>query len=511
MSGTGVAPKPDLSTRNFARPAACEGSALFAAATLTSRDPMSSDRLLWLLLPTLCALAFCGLARAEDAVLTTPTPQNEAAPPGEQPSISSSLPKLGEFKKALIERGFNLQVNYFGETLGNPTGGVKQGAIYEGLLEMSIDGDLKKIAGLPGATFHVNAYQIHGRGLTTYNIFNYSTISGIEARRTTRLFELWFEQKFFGGLAALRVGQLAADTEFILSDFDALYFNGTYGWPNITSVNLPGTGPHFPVTTPGLRLKLTPNDQTELLFGVFNGDPAGVGLDTALTEIKDPSGINFRLKDPPLAIGEAQFKYTLPIGSDGLAGKARIGGWRHFGKFDDRYLGIDGLSLVNPSSNGTPVTHAGDFGIYGIIDQMILRLPGDDPKRGIGVYGFAMVCPPNRNLMEFDAQAGISFGGLLDSRPDDIFGLAAAFSKLSSSVQKLDRDARLYSDASPPVRNYELALELTYQAQIIPGVIVQPDFQYIFFPGAGAANPLYPSSGKIPNAAVFGLRFGVKY
>lgn len=455
-------------------------------------------------------MAFCGLARAEEAVLTTPTPQNESASPEDQPSISTSAPALGEFKKALLDRGFNLQINYFGETLGN-TGGVRQGAIYEGLLEMSIDGDLQKIAGLKGASFHVNAYQIHGRGLSTYNIFNYSTISGIEARRTTRLFELWFEQEFFDGLASVRIGQLAADTEFILSDIDALYFNGTYGWPNITSTNLPGTGPHYPVTTPGVRLKLTPNDQTTLLLAVFNGDPAGVGLDTALTEIKNPAGINFRLKDPPLAIAEAQYKYTLPIGADGLAGKVRIGGWRHFGKFDDIYFGVDGLSLANPSSNGIPITHVGDFGIYGIIDQMIWRLPGDDPKKGIGVYGFAMACPPNRNLMEFDAQIGVSFAGLWDKRPHDIFGLAASFSKLSSSVQQLDRDAAFYSDPWTPVRNYELALELTYQAQIVPGLIIQPDFQYIFNPGAGAVNPINPTLGKIPNAAVFGLRVGMKY
>ena len=44
-----------------------------------------------------------------------------------------------------------MQLNSTGEVLGNPTGGVKQGATNEGLFEMSVDGDLYKIAGLNGA------------------------------------------------------------------------------------------------------------------------------------------------------------------------------------------------------------------------------------------------------------------------------------------------------------------------------------------------------------------------
>ncbi|MGH8711588.1 MAG: carbohydrate porin, partial [Burkholderiales bacterium] len=41
-----------------------------------------------------------------------------------------------------------------------------------------------------------------------------------------------------------------------------------------------------------------------------------------------------------------------------------------------------------------------------------------------------------------------------------------------------------------PVRTYELALEVTYQAQIGPSWIVQPDFQYIFRPGGGVIDPI---------------------
>jgi carbohydrate-selective porin OprB len=131
----------------------------------------------------------------------------EAVPGADQPSITSIIPALGDFKKRLLDRGVNFQLSYIQDTFGNPIGGVKQGAAYGSVLYMAVDADLAKLAGLPGATFRVNAYQIQGRSLSTYNIFNYSTISGLAAR----LFELWVEQKLFADMASIRIGQLTAE------------------------------------------------------------------------------------------------------------------------------------------------------------------------------------------------------------------------------------------------------------------------------------------------------------
>ncbi len=169
----------------------------------------------------------------------------------------------------------------------------------------------QKLAGLPGTTFRVNAYQIQGRNLSAENILNYSTISGLAARPTTRLFELWIEQKLFADMASVRVGQLTADNQFFISEFgNSLFINVTFGWSNLFIQDLPGGGgPNYPLATPGARLKVTPTDQITLLAAIFNGDPAGTGF-TGLQEIKDPAGINFRLKDPPFLIGEAQYKYN---------------------------------------------------------------------------------------------------------------------------------------------------------------------------------------------------------
>jgi porin len=230
------------------------------------------------------------------------------------------------------------------------------------------------------------------------------------------------------------------------------------------------------LATPGARLKVTPNEHVTLLAAIFNGDPAGTGF-TGLEQIKDPAGINFRLNDPPLLFGEAQFSYNQDKASSGLAGTVKIGAWYHFGAFDDNHFGFDGKSLADPEPNGEPLTHTGNYAIYGVIDQMLWRLPGDDPKKGVGAFARIAGSPEDRNLMDFYADAGVNFIGVLAQRPDDVFGCAAAFSRLSPPVTAFDQDSVFFSGELSAVRNYELALELTYQAQILPGWTVQPDFQ----------------------------------
>lgn len=433
-------------------------------------------------------------------------------PEPDQPSIASTVPALRDFKKGLLDRGVNFQLSYIQDTFGNPIGGVKHGANYGSVLYMAIDADLAKIAGLDGASFRANAYQIQGRSLSNHNIFNYSTISGFAARPTTRLFELWVEQKLFNGLASLRIGQLTADNQFFISEFsNNLFVNVTYGWPNLFIQNLPGGGgPNYPLATPGARLKVSPVDQITLLGAIFNGDPAGTGF-TGLEEMRDPSGTNFRLRDPAFFIGEAQYRYNQKADSAGLAGTIKIGGWRHFGKFDDDRFGADGRSLADPLSNGQPLVHRGNFGVYGVINQMLWRVPGEDPKKGIGAFARFAASPSDRNLMNFYAEAGVSFMGVWKQRPYDTFGCAAAYSQLSPSIRALDKDTAFYAGEALPIRAYELALELTYQAQIDPSWIIQPDFQYIFRPGGGVINPVNSAMGRIPDAAVFGLRTSISF
>ena len=80
-----------------------------------------------------------------------------------------------------------------------------------------------------------------------------------------------------------------------------------------------------------------------------------------------------------------------------------------------------------------------------------------------------------------------------------------------------DVDVDVFTQSVLPVHNYEIDFELTYLAQILPGFVVRPDFQYIFHPGGGGPNPFNPAlghttvPGRIPDAAVFGIRTVIKF
>ena len=246
------------------------------------------------------------------------------------PSIATSLPANGDplgLRKWLAQHGITYGLTYTGEALGNLSGGVRRGGLYEGKLEGLVAVDLEKLAGARGLSFFVNAFQIHNTsGLRDGHFESLITISNIEAVASSRLSELWLEQKLFNDRFGIRFGQLAADTEFFISDYSGLFISSD--WPTITGANLPSGGPAYPLSTPGVRLRFDPDPHWTALIAVFNGDPGNQAT-------VNRTGTRFPVNDPPLLMGELQYRYNQEKDARGLAGTLRLGGWYHFGMFED--------------------------------------------------------------------------------------------------------------------------------------------------------------------------------
>lgn len=172
--------------------------------------------------------------------------------------------------------------------------------------------------------------------------------------------------------------------------------------------------------------------------------------------------------------------------------------------------GADGRSLADPLSNGIARRHRGDYGVYGMIDQTIWRKPGDDGK-GVAVFSRVFANPSDRNLIGWQVDAGMVFTGMIDARPDDAFGLALSYARISESARGLDADAIRFGTGVFK-RDYEAVIEANYQWQILPGWTLQPNIQYVFHPGGHVADPMDPT-GRTPirNALVVGLRSGWRY
>lgn len=413
-------------------------------------------------------------------------------------------------RAALARSGVTVCLNYTGEVLGNPTGGVRRGAIYEGRLEAVVNLDLEKLVGWSGATVHANAYQIHGRGLSGNDLgSNLLVVSTIEGLRTTRLFDLWLEQALWDNLVAVRIGQLAADDEFVISQYGALFLNSTFGWPGIDAADLPSGGPAYPLSTPGVRVKVQPTDQLSIMAAVFNGDPAGPGPGNP--QARDRSGTAFRVNDDALAIAEAAYALNQEKDATGLPGTYKLGGWYHSGRFADQRFDSAGRSLASPASSGVPAQHRGDYGLYALVDQMVWRVP-ETKDNGLGVFLRLAGSPSDRNQVDFYADGGLNYKGLLPDRGDDVLGLGLAYARISDAASGLDRDGNFFNGTQRPVRDHEMALELTYRAQVTPWWTVQPDLQVIFHPGGHVPDPTDPTGKRaIRDALVLGLRTAVSF
>jgi porin len=454
----------------------------------------------------------CGWA-AVFAVLAASSAVAQDGPPSviaPAPTIATSLPAGGDpwgTRRWLAEHGVTYAFVHTTEMMSNLRGGIRRGTIFDGKLEAMLGIDLGRAAGLEGLSFYANMFQLHGSsGPGRSLVGNLNTISNIEALATTRLSEIWLEQKFWDGKASLRAGQLVVDTEFLFSQYFSFFVSSD--WPTNPAVNIPNGGAAYPLSTPGVRLKLDPTPQTTALLAVYNGDPAGqCGQDA---ERCNRHGLNFRVNDPPYVIGELQYRYNQDANSTGLAGGVRLGAWHHFGKFDDLRFDINGFSLADPASFGVARSRRGNDGVYVVYDQQLYRPPGADANTGILFFTRAAYSTPDRSLNDFYLDAGLLFAGMIPSRPQDVFGASFLYSHISDRARGLDLDTRAFTGLPVPVRDYELSFDISYGASIVPGWMVQPFVSYVIHPGgniAGNNSPLEP----IKNTLILGARSTMRF
>ena len=89
---------------------------------------------------------------------------------------------------------------------------------------------------------------------------------------------------------------------------------------------------------------------------------------------------------------------------------------------------------------GRPID--GDWAIYGIIDQLVWRVPGSEDAKGVGLFGRVIGAPSDQNLVDFYAEGGITFSGMIPHRADDSLGIGFAYTGISDRVHGFDIDFR---------------------------------------------------------------------
>lgn len=370
----------------------------------------------------------------------------------------------GGMRTKWAAQGLDVQATYTAEMFNNFSGGIKTGADAMDNLDVTIAGDGEKLFGLKGMSFLIYALNNNGAGFNANRVGSGEGISNIEVEEpTAKIYEAWVQQAFWQDKASLRVGLYDLNSEFNATDSSALFINPTYGIDTSYAASGANSASVFPTTSFGGRLQVQPTEDWVLQAAVLDGVPGA-------PDDGDGTHVDFDDKDGLLIALEAAY-------GELETGRVGVGGWWFTGH-------LDHISDVDGS--GDPLRRQAK-GMYGFAETTLYSPGGDRHLDGfIRIAG----APGNTSQFDYNASTGLTYTGLFASRAEDVAGIGLHMAHNSDP----------YLRANAGAEDAEWGVELTYAAQVLPWLNVQPDFQYIRNPG---------TTPGVDDAWVGGVRMGV--
>ncbi len=394
-------------------------------------------------------------------------PPVSTAEPDPQPTPRVLFP---DQPKGLGEHFTAWKFNYVGEVFGNLSGGIKPGAIYEGYCKVGLALNLEKLVGWKNTVLYTNLLYPHGSSLSQVFVGDLNTVSNIDTYDSFRIFKLFLQTNFFDDRLTLRLGLQAVDKDFFGSEGGGLFLNSGFGAFPVIGQDL--LAPIYPISAPGFRVTWSPTKAVLLRAAIFSGD-----VGTASSN-RNGTRFDFSGRSGVGLFDEVAWKTRVV---DHLSGVYRLGGFYNSKTFADlRHTG----------------THRGNYGLYVIGDQQLWREGTSESAaaQGLAVFGRFVIAPPDRSLVVYDTEAGVTYTGLFPGRDSDVLAAGFLYSRIS-------KDARTGA-GTPLSSHHEAVIEVSYQASLTGALTVQPDFQYIMNPGA-----VRPAR----DAIVAGMRFSLAY
>ena len=438
-------------------------------------------------LAILVILGWAAAAHAEDLPRAPAGTRDLADTP-----FQLTLPRdhlLGDWLGArtwLEDHGVYPSVTFVTDALGNPTGGKQQG--FRGASNLGVDliFDLGKLYGPAGGSFEISFSERFGSSLSREDIGNVFTVQQVFGGQTYRLVDVAYKQELFADRVELRVGRIAAGDDFLVSPYNYVFVqNGFDGNPVGIFFNAPGMTA-YPNATWGGLVRVRPTERLYVMAGAYNGDVS--------IRANKHHGADWSMDGPLFAIGEVGYKVNGLPGDQGLLGDYKAGFW-----YDDHEY----LDFTTVARNRPPDHARGNWGLYVLFDQVLVRFGESGSNRGFGITGSALGSPDQSvSVMPVFFTAGVVARGVFASRPTDLIGLGVVHGRFSEDLKESQRRAR-QSDPTVGIQQYETALELTYRFRFLKdSVYFAPDLQYIIRPGG---------TGRIPDAFVVGFEAGINF
>ncbi len=302
-----------------------------------------------------------------------------------------------------------------------------------------------------GGTFFINLQDHEGSDGSKSLTGDAQLFDNQDGPRNIQISELWYQQLLLNDQFRMKVGRIDANTEFSTVTNASEFLNSSYGAsPAILGM------PTYPDNALGANLFWTPSAHFYLGAGAYysNRSDQFLILSGHPNTVDPTSGGIF-------SILELGTKWNLS--NSQLAGRLAVGGYDHTGQFK-RF-------------NGQPQT--GAAGMYATFDQTLWQSSDPASNRSVGTFAQFSLADSHVALMDQQIGTGLQWIGSLplNSRSTDVAGVGPTWVR--------------FSNESPTIDSYELAIEGFYKCRLTPWFNVQPDLQFIINPGGtGKSNAL---------------------
>jgi porin len=384
----------------------------------------------------------------------------------------------GGARDTLMEHGLAFSAAYFGQLSANPVGGVVEGqTTWRGDLAVGVFADLERIANWDRTYFTATFDWKDGTNSLTHAYIRNQLpvqLDNGDDDGATRLVNLAIGKQLFDNDAEVVLGRLVTGEEFATLRLACTSLNqGICGNPIAAAQSI--SFPTFPFGVWGGHFKVKPGDSWSAQIGSYLVFPS----------FRDPSyhGTNFSAPEGSGALTLAEVQYLTAQRVPGsLPGRIKLGGY------------FDTEELTNVETK-TPVRGTG--GVYLMGQQMLFSSgkSGTVSETDVGLSGWLSLswAPPNRNRVSSMVAGGLSYQGILPSRPWDGLAFIAAYANYSSDLRDGQR-AR-----GEPLQHGEVILELNYRWSLASWLWLQPDIQGVIQP---------QGRSDIPDAIAVGIAIG---
>ncbi|BCI68571.1 carbohydrate porin [Acetobacter aceti] len=399
------------------------------------------------------------------------------------------VPQIMPFRERLQKKGFVFSFTYKGEAMANIHGGMQRGMDYVHELTLQMNFDLGKMApSLNGWSVHTLLMERVGREVSHDRVGEYYVslmeVYGLSGHSVAHLVDFYAEKKFLNNRMDITFGRMSLTHVFATSPL-ICSFMVTCSAPVALKLD-PGFAV-YPKATWGSRIRFRPTRDTMIQLGAYQVSPlAG-----------NPSGWAWGSEDTTGLMLPIEFTWQPFLTRNRLPGHYVFGYAHDTTRYPDA-LGTQPASLVTQTGRerSAPMDM---FWFEG--DQMIYRLGGRNQMAGGYLMAGYIHNTPHVSSISDEAYGGLSFNGLIPGRVTDRFGVLYSWYHVShrkelGQMYEEDAGISLGGEVLAPQTDSHV-IEAYYGIDVVPGVMVQPEFQYMIRPG---------ETSRRPDAALVGLK-----